>query len=191
MAHGEIRASSWTSMVEDQGSADAAEVGDDFSRECARCWQAIFRYAISQVDDPQNAEDLVADTFERALRAWPSFERRSPALTWFIGIARHVIANHHRRVACRTISLETVRRDLPLQSVSAEDAAEKCAADEELQRAIQRLTENDRELLALRFAVDLSFRQISRLLGQREVTVRVRTHRALRRLRSLLEEVSE
>jgi RNA polymerase sigma-70 factor (ECF subfamily) len=168
MAHGELQALTWASKVEGQGPGDAAEAGDDFSRECERCWPAVFRYTVSQVDNPQNAEDLVADTFERAYRAWPPFERRSPALTWFIGIARHVIADHHRRVACRTISLERMPRDLPLQFVSAEDAAEKCAADEELQRAIQRLTENDQDLLALRFAADLSFRQISRLLGQRE-----------------------
>jgi RNA polymerase sigma factor (sigma-70 family) len=60
-----------------------------------------------------------------------------------------------------------------------------------LQQAVERLDERDRELLALRYGSDLSARQIGELLELRTNAVEVALHRALARLRKLLEGQAE
>lgn len=59
----------------------------------------LFRYAKKRVGDRDTAEDLVQDTFLAALRSSSEFEGRSKVLTWLIGILRHKIADHMRKLA--------------------------------------------------------------------------------------------
>lgn len=59
----------------------------------------LFRYAIKRVGVPDVAEDLVQDTFVAALRSAQDFQGRSKVQTWLIGILRHKIADHMRRLS--------------------------------------------------------------------------------------------
>src|ERR1700746_3126073 len=60
----------------------------------------LFNLAVGQVRDPLVAEDLVQDTFLAALKARDRFSGRSSDRTWLVGILRHKIYDHLRRV-CR------------------------------------------------------------------------------------------
>src|SRR5512136_2849120 len=60
----------------------------------------LFNLAVGQVRDPLVAEDLVQETFLAALRARDRFAGRSSDRTWLVGILRHKIYDHLRRV-CR------------------------------------------------------------------------------------------
>ena len=68
----------------------------------------------------------------------------------------------------------------PEEQVERHDDAER------VRRVLADLPAKEQELLALRFAADLSFRDIAAVLDVREVTVRVRVHRAMRRLERML-----
>ena len=71
---------------------------DDVSTWLAEHGDALFRYALKRVGDRDLAEDLVQDTFVAALRAAGDFQGRSQVSTWLIGILRHKIADHMRKL---------------------------------------------------------------------------------------------
>lgn len=72
---------------------------DDVANWLAEHGDALFRYAMKRVGDRDLAEDLVQDTFVAALRAADDFQGRSQVQTWLIGILRHKIADHMRKLA--------------------------------------------------------------------------------------------
>ncbi len=158
----------------------------DFAAVYDECFPVVLRYILARVRDPVLAEDLTGDVFERALGGWHTFQGRSSARTWVLGIAHHVVAHHWRRTGPKEGRLE----DLPFVPEATEPAVEQIAEQREdearLRRALALLPPSDGEILALRFAADLSFREIAAVVGAREVTVRVRAHRALSRLGKLL-----
>jgi RNA polymerase sigma-70 factor (ECF subfamily) len=161
---------------------------EEFSVVYERCFPTVLWYILSRVDDPGLAEDLVGETFERALRAWPTFRREASACSWILGIARHVIAAHWKRAGRQPLRLEDVSDDArAADSPTPEEHLERLDDLEQLRSAMARLTAQERDLILLRFAVGLPFKEIAASLSTREGTVRVRIHRALRRLRSLLD----
>lgn len=158
-----------------------------FEETCERYFPAVLRYVRSRVGDEQTAEDLAIETFVRAQRAWPGFERRSAVTTWLIGIARHVVADYRRRPDRQEVSFDRMAEEVvDERAISPEDAALRNAELVLLGRALERLTDGEQELLALRYAAGLSLGAIASLLDVREMTVRVRLHRARVRLRALL-----
>ncbi|WP_432036447.1 sigma-70 family RNA polymerase sigma factor [Streptomyces cucumeris] len=60
----------------------------------------VWRY-VSRLSDPQSADDLVQETYLRALRGLPRFEARSSARTWLLSIARRAVVDRLRRNAAR------------------------------------------------------------------------------------------
>lgn len=170
----------------------AAERWSEFSVAYEECFPIVRRYTLVRVADQAAAEDLVAETFERALRGWHSFQHRSAARTWLLGIARHVIADYHRSAGKETAGLqqmagEKTRLDVP----SAEEIVQRRDELDALRQVVDRLGEAERDLLALRYVAELPFREIGAVLGVQEVTVRVRLHRVLARLRAELGEGEE
>lgn len=129
----------------------------------------------------------MGEIFERALLAWPSYRRESSACRWILGIARHVIAAHWKSVARQPLRLEHVPSETQAaDQPTLEDHAQKLDELERLRMALARLTDQERDLILLRYAADLPFREIAGVLSAQEGTVRVRIHRTLRRLRPLL-----
>jgi RNA polymerase sigma-70 factor (ECF subfamily) len=78
-----------------------------------------------------------------------------------------------------------------VNEVTPEEQVERNDNAEQVRRVMAGLPVKEQELLALRFAADLSFRDIAAVLEVREVTVRVRVHRAMRRLERMLLMVEE
>jgi RNA polymerase sigma-70 factor (ECF subfamily) len=129
-----------------------------------------------------DAEEAVQ---EALVRAWLGRDGcRSPdaPLPWLLEITR----NEARRVARREALRVTLE---PFDDASSEDAElAGTAARLTVEQALRRLAERDRRLLRMRYSEDLSQVEVARLLGLPEGTVKVRLHRARRRLRRLLDD---
>ncbi len=161
----------------------------EFDAACEECFAPVRRYVLSRVRDPEAAQDLLGDIFERALRNWHTFEHRSTPRAWILGIARHVIADYRRQVSSRLVSIEVLApEELLPDAESPEDTVRKKYEMELMRQTIAELDEREQDLLALRYVAELPFREIGAVLGIQEGAVRVRLHRVIGRLRAMQQE---
>ena len=149
----------------------------------------VYGYLAYRLPLRADAEDLTQLTFERAFRAWNRYdERRASVRTWLLAIAKNALTDHHRRdrsQLTRSLSGEGVD-ETQLPSSPALDPT-TLGPDPELARALARLTDREREVIALRFGGDLNGPQIADILGISVANVQQISSRALRSLRRQLE----
>ena len=140
----------------------------------------VYAYAAYRVGDGPDAEDVTGETFERALRYADSYDpRKGEPIAWLIGIARRCADS---LLAERLAGSDQVEEPADPRDVEAETVRRL-----EVRRAVATLDPRDRELVALRFGGDLTARQIGELLGLKTNAVEVALHRALGRLRTVLD----
>lgn len=132
------------------------------------------------------AEDLVSETFTRALNSLHRFDAGRSWKAWLFGIARHVSREHARRRA-----REPVTTSDPIEVISESPGPETAAIDSErvafTRALVAGLSAGDREALELRFWAGLSYREVAAVMGTSEGAARVRVHRSLQKLKSQLE----
>jgi RNA polymerase sigma factor (sigma-70 family) len=155
---------------------------DEFERLYTAEAQGLFAFLAYRTGDRTLAEDLLADAFERALRARRGYDRRRGSeKTWLYAIALNVLRDHARRAAAEGRAYE--RAAAPEASPDRLAAVE---ARDELGRAMSRLSAEEREAVALRFGAELTVPEMAELLGEPLTTVEGRVYRALRKLRDEL-----
>jgi RNA polymerase sigma factor (sigma-70 family) len=144
----------------------------------------LFSFLAYRTGDRGLAEDLLADTFERALRGRARFDRRRGSQkTWLYAIALNLLRDHARRAAAETRALERAGGPPAGAGDSAFGAVE---ARDAVQRALATLSPEEREAVALRFGADLTVPEMAKVLGEPLTTVEGRVYRALRKLRGEL-----
>jgi len=167
---------------------ESAEAFAAFYEEHIRRIYGFFGYRLGSRED---AEDLTQITFERALKAWHRFdEERASGSTWLIAIARNLLIDHYRHGASK-------RRERPLEPEDGDETKHviesspqgKLGISPELERALSRLRDRERELVALRFGAELTGPEIAMLTGLSLANVQQILSRSLRRLRAELESV--
>lgn len=146
---------------------------------------ALFSFLAYRTGDRALAEDLLADTFERALKAKGRYRaERGSEKTWLYSIALNLLRDHARRrdaehrALTRAHEPEDEHRD-PLAALDARDS---------VSRAMAGLSGEEREAVALRFGADLTVPEIAELVGEPLTTMEGRVYRALRKLRAELSE---
>jgi RNA polymerase sigma-70 factor (ECF subfamily) len=156
---------------------------DDFEALYAEHAEGLFSFLAYRTGDRSLAEDLLADTFERALRHRRRFDlRRGSRKTWLYAIAVNVLRDHLRRRAVEAGANEQSDRLAPVRSLET-DAVEN---RDLVSRALEALSSEEREAIALRFGADLSLPEMAKLLGEPLTTMEGRVYRALRKLRDPL-----
>jgi RNA polymerase sigma-70 factor (ECF subfamily) len=158
----------------------------DFERLYQTELPKIYNFFRFRVGDGPVAEDLTADTFEKAWRKRKSYRKDLASFsTWLYTIARRVAVDHYRKQRPE-ISYERIG---PLTAdVTPEDLTTRQADFERLSVLLAQLEERDRELVALRYGAGLTNRAIARLTGLTESNVGVILHRTLNKLRVEWEE---
>jgi RNA polymerase sigma factor (sigma-70 family) len=158
-----------------------------FSRLYGDHEREILRYALRRSADPEDAADVVAETFLVAWRRLGDVPLGEEARLWLYATARRVLANHRRGVKRRTRLGERLRDELRHQlPVQLPTEPRGVIA------ALAGLRDGDRELLMLVGMEGLTPSQAARVLGISTVTTRTRLHRARRRLRAgLLDQAGE
>jgi RNA polymerase sigma-70 factor, ECF subfamily len=157
----------------------------DFARLFEEHAQPLFGFLVYRTGDRALAEDLLADTFERALRARRRFDpRRGSEKNWLYAIALNLLRDSRRRVQAEARAVERVgvppsEGNLLVETVTDRDL---------ISRALDVLSREEREAIALRYGADLTLPEIAKLTGQRLTTVEGRVYRALRKLRAELTE---
>lgn len=144
----------------------------------------ILRYLLVRVRDRDVAEDLAQQVFLKAWQAIPRYQHRgAPFRAWLYRMAHNQMVDHFR-ASRPTTDLEGV--DLP-EDPEAEDRLLTAETHEALRAALDRLSEDHRQVLVLRFLMEKSAREIGEIMGRKEVTVRGLQMRALQALRREIE----
>ncbi len=137
----------------------------------------ILGYVLRRTDNPDDAADVVAETFLTAWRRLDCVPPGDQGRLWLYGVARHVLANHRRGERRRIAANNRFRAQLAAQYQPAEYTGELA----EIAAAFRSLPEPDRELLALIGWEGLDHGQVAAVLGCSRNAVRIRLHRARRR----------
>jgi RNA polymerase sigma factor (sigma-70 family) len=158
----------------------------DFERLYVAHAQGLFAFLVYRTRDRVLAEDLVADTFERALRGRRGFDRRrGREKSWLYAIALNLLRDHVRRRGAETRAFERAGPDARPEGWTGD--LDRVEDHHLLLEALAKLSPEEREALALRFGGDLSLREIARVTGESVTTAEGRVYRGLRRLRELID----
>jgi RNA polymerase sigma-70 factor, ECF subfamily len=153
-----------------------------FAQAAERHLDDVYGYLAWFTGDRFVADDLTGETFERALRLWHRYDpARGSACTWLCQVARTVALDHFRseRRRGRREELAAVPERFEERLVEG--------LSSELESALRRLTAGEREVIALRVALDLDAGTAARVLGISPTNCTTRLNRALKKLEEALD----
>jgi len=154
--------------------------------EIGELWDKItpklYGYLINVLKDKTVADDILQVAWLKAIESLPKFQDRGYGFSaWLFSIARNEMKMYWRKGG-REIPYDDNLHDI----VSEEDS--RTEKNIFLEQILSKLSEDDRELIRLRYIADLSFSEMSKTLRINQVALRVKIHRALGRARIMLEE---
>lgn len=142
----------------------------------------IYRYVYSKVGNKQEAEDLTSQIFVKAIRGIDGLRGLKSMQKWLFQVARTTIADYWRVYYRAPIgSLDEMLEAGWEGPVEEEPLVETRAAPERVQRILQSLPDQYREVLICRFLLNLSIKETAFRLGLSEANVKVVQFRALKR----------
>lgn len=160
--------------------------GEAFGAFFERHADAVSRYVRRRTSGPEEAADLVAETFAAALQSVHrgNAARVSEGAPWLIGIARNKLTDSYRRGAVDSAARHAL--SLERAPLTADDVLRLNSeiGDHGLPRAIAELTDEERQALIERIVLERDYAEIAHGAQQSEVVIRKRVSRALVRLRS-------
>lgn len=167
------------------------ELPPDFGTWFREHQSAVFRYVRFRVATREAAEDVTSDVFMKALRSFDRYDasRASPR-TWLLRIARNAVTDHLRALKRRG-SLHVSLDRIPDLVANVPSAEERVIKQERIQRLLngsQMLGKADQDILSLRYGSGLQNAEIAEHLDISNNAVAVRLHRALKRLKDVVQD---
>ena len=152
-------------------------------------FERVARYIAVRIGNADEAEDLAAEVFVRALRSVDSYkETGAPMEAWVFRIAHNILVDHLRARGRRPAPMPL--EDAP-PVASADNPTTQMERQEEaqaLRRAMEQLTDAQRRVLALRFGGEMTSEQVAQVLKKSPGAVREMQSAAIRRLRQVMED---
>jgi RNA polymerase sigma-70 factor (ECF subfamily) len=178
-------------------SLEALQAGNraEFAKLVDRYSSLVFRLGLKMLGNPQDAEDVLQETFIKAFRHIQDFDGRSAISTWLYRIATNEALMVLRRKHPEMVSVEAPARDNSEDQEPLQIVDWCCIPEEELMsvegrayldRAVGTLSPSLRLVFLLRDIEGLSTRETAEVLGLSETAVKTRLSRARLRLREEL-----
>lgn len=150
----------------------------------------VYRLALSMLGDPYLAEDVTQETFLRIQEHASSYRRNISEAAWIATIARNLSYDHLRKRSRETTDNLEQESDIksPLVAALDQQAVENAdnASDLYYLDLIAPLAPDEREIVNLRILADLSWKEISQIMGKQADACRKRYQRALEKLEGVL-----
>ena len=151
-----------------------------------RLYEPVYRYVHFKVSDPQASEDLTSEVFLRMLEALKKGKTwKTTPDAWVFGIARNVVADHYRTANRRT----EVTLDEHLAMPDENSPTQQFIVAEQhhkLAQALTSLTDEQRDVILLRFIEGLSINDVAEVLNKTPGAIKGLQHRALRVLSEVM-----
>jgi RNA polymerase sigma-70 factor (ECF subfamily) len=170
----------------------AARRGDEEAcREIYRAYrEPVWSLVVSLLGDVPQAQDVLQTVFFKAFRGLPGFRFRSALFTWLYRIARNECRNQMRRRRPATVPLDVIVGSR-YEACEGGLPAEPSVRQEALRKAVRQLPLKMREVIVLKYQQDLTYEEMSRILGCPSGTVASRLNRALLELEARLRPQGE
>jgi RNA polymerase sigma-70 factor (ECF subfamily) len=150
--------------------------------------EPVFRYAYLLIGDADEAEDIAQEAFIRAYQALGRFDETRPVRPWLLRITANLAHNHHRSAGRYLAALRRLAQAEPVSVMKTEDKAALNLQKNALWEAVQRLHESDQQIIYLRHFLEFSIEDTAAAANIAPGTVKSRLHRALTRLRSVVQQ---
>ncbi|PSQ87053.1 MAG: RNA polymerase subunit sigma-70 [Bacteroidetes bacterium QS_3_64_15] len=178
-------------------NVDVLKAGSEHAFRCLfeQERERLRRFVLKLVDDADEAENIVQETFTEAYQQIEDFRGESSVSTWLFSIARHLAYGHlrtsdrHNYLEHETI--EFLQADQGGSAAATRKEVELSERKQIMHDALQELPEHYRRVVQLRDLEEKSTRETAEQLELTEVNVRVRLHRARKQLREHLCERME
>ena len=152
-------------------------------------YKNIYNYISYRINNHFDTEELASAVFEKAISKWRGYNPAYPIEAWLIGIAKNTVTDYLRVQKRRQFA----GLDGIFHLVSSAKRPDEVAVFNEENRALMaamtRLKDIERQILSLKFATELKHSEIAQIMNIGESNVGVIVHRALKKLRKILEEV--
>ena len=151
-----------------------------------RYFDRIYNYVYARLGRAEDAEDLAIDTMTRSLTRLDLFRDQGVAFSsWIYRIAHNATIDHYRRHG--KVALVSLEHAPALQSADPSELAVEQLSNEDLHIAIRDLTDEQQQVLILRFFQDLTAPQVAAIMGKSVGAVQALQHRALGSLERALQ----
>lgn len=150
-----------------------------------RYYDAIYRYLSFRVSDVQTAEDLTSEVFIRFLHAIQ--QKNAPQNTirgWLFGTASLILKEHYRKK--KRSQLTELSDSLPGETVAPTERLEALESNQALRLAMTNLTEEQQQVLALRFGYEMPVRDVAETMNKSEGSVKMLQVRAIAALSRIM-----
>lgn len=158
----------------------------DFSGAYRELFPVIFRVAFRIAGDRGLAEDLAHEAFLRLLNREAPLPSVDETKYWLLRVVRNLSLNHEKRRARERQAVGRLEQEGPALGMPADEPLLAAVARDAVQEALNELPHNMRTAIVLREYAGMNYRDIASVLGISEGNVKVRLHRARRRLARLL-----
>jgi len=175
-----VRVFSRAAAEDDRPLIERVRRGDqDAAKELyERYFDRIYNYVYARLGRAEDAEDLAIDTMTRSLTRLDLFQDQGVAFSsWVYRIAHNATIDHYRKQA--KASLVPLEGAILPQSPDPSEIALDRIESEDLRAAVRELTEEQQQVLILRFFQDLSAAQAAEIMGKSIGAVQALQHRAL------------
>lgn len=168
----------------EQALVQSAQDGNSeaFARLYDMYIERLFRYVYFRVGDDQLAEDVTSEVF---LKAWENLNHyktgEKPFIAWLYSIAHHTVIDHYR-ASKPAMTLEDVGEKVDSTETGVEEGMADHIQSDQLRNSILRLTEDQQQVIILKFIDGFSTEEIARHLGKKQGAVRALQMRALKTL---------
>ena len=168
---------------------------DSFTELVMRYKDPLFNYVSRMMKDRVFAEDIVQETFVRVYRNRDRYQQIAKFSTWIYTIAINLTKTELRRQNLRRFfSLSRMADngksfELPDHKVNLEKTAEDSILGQQVREAIEKIPKTFREVIILRDIQELSYDEISKIVGVPLGTVKSRVNRGRTKLQKLLQEI--
>lgn len=144
---------------------------------------SVYSYLARINRDSQIAQDMTQNVFEKMIKYRNSYQQQKCFKAWLFTIARNVNIDHHRK---KKYSITDEHVDMVDSAMGVHQRMEQQENNKKLHMAMDRLAPEEKELLVLTKFERMKYHQVSTMMGMSESALKVKAHRAMKKLRTIL-----
>jgi RNA polymerase sigma factor (sigma-70 family) len=158
---------------------------DKMSLLFRRHHRSLYNFLYHMTHDKQASEDMVQNVFYRMLKYRNTYMGKGEFITWMFHLCRNVLKDEFKKQSRANIieNLEEISEETAGGPLADEQLGKK-QTQGQLRRALEKLSNDDREILVLNKFQELKYHEIAQILNINEGAVKVRIHRAFTQLKS-------